>query len=80
MANDLVARLKNELGWGIGPALLCQEAAARIEELEKALKNSAEGWANLLELGLIPERHRPTAVGLREEAFAAISASAYKGA
>ena len=55
-----------------------REAAVRIEELEKALENSAKGWAGLLALGFIPERHRPTAVGLREEAFAAISARAYK--
>ena len=42
-------------------------------DLLEALQKSAEGWNNALELGLIPERHRPTAVGLREEALAAIA-------
>lgn len=27
----LVERLNNELGWGIGPAMLCQEAAAALQ-------------------------------------------------
>jgi len=31
--SDIVERLNTELGWGIGPALLCQEAAAEIVRL-----------------------------------------------
>lgn len=37
-------------------------------DLYKALKKSAEGWANALELGLIPEQHRTSASILRDEA------------
>ena len=40
-----------------------------------ALERSTEGWANALELGLIPERHRNTAEILAEEGRAAITAA-----
>jgi hypothetical protein len=43
-----------------------------------ALERSTEGWANALELGLIPERHRNTAEILAEQGRAAIAAA--KGA
>jgi len=33
--SDIVERLNNELGWGIGPALLCQEAASTITALRE---------------------------------------------
>jgi len=36
MSDDLMTRLREEgLGFGIGPALLCQEAAATIERLTR---------------------------------------------
>jgi len=35
-------RLNNELGWGIGPAMLCQEAAQVIATLRKQLENARE--------------------------------------
>lgn len=84
MANDLKEQMRTlagEAGVGGFPATetILHAGADRIEELEKALENSAKGWAGLLALGFIPERHRPTAVGLREEAFATLSARAYKG-
>ena len=37
--SDIVERLRNELGWGIGPALLCQTAADEIERLREALES-----------------------------------------
>ena len=37
---DIVERLNNELGWGIGPAMLCQEAAQVITTLRKQLENA----------------------------------------
>ncbi len=45
--NDLVERLNEEgLGFGIGPALLCQEAAAEITRLRAALADAqAVGFA-----------------------------------
>jgi hypothetical protein len=33
-AEKMAERLDNELGWGIGPAMLCQEAAALIRRLQ----------------------------------------------
>ena len=39
---DIVERLNNELGWGIGPAMLCQEAAQVITTLRKQLENARE--------------------------------------
>ena len=39
-ATDIVERLNNELGWGIGPAMLCQEAAQVITTLRKQLENA----------------------------------------
>lgn len=42
-------------------------------DLFEALKKSAEGWANALELGLIPPQHRNAATILRDEARAALS-------
>ncbi len=41
---DIVERLKTELGWGIGPALLCQEAADEIERLREQLKIDDRMW------------------------------------
>jgi hypothetical protein len=43
----LVERLVNELGWGIGPALLCQEAASTIRALaseNERLRESEREW------------------------------------
>ncbi|MDM8352856.1 hypothetical protein [Brevundimonas diminuta] len=42
-------------------------------DLLAALERSAEGWANALELKLIPPQHRDTATILRDEARAAIA-------
>lgn len=42
-------------------------------DLLEALERSAEGWANALELKLIPPQHRDTATILRDEARAAIA-------
>jgi hypothetical protein len=39
--SDIVERLRNELGWGIGPALLCQTAADEIERLRAVLQKIA---------------------------------------
>ena len=39
---DIVERPNNELGWGIGPAMLCQEAAQVIATLRKQLENARE--------------------------------------
>jgi len=39
---DIMERLNNELGWGIGPAMLCQEAAQVIATLRKQLENARE--------------------------------------
>jgi hypothetical protein len=33
-SEKMTERLDNELGWGIGPAMLCQEAAALIRRLQ----------------------------------------------
>jgi hypothetical protein len=40
--SDIVERLRNELGWGIGPALLCQTAADEIERLREVLRSIEE--------------------------------------
>lgn len=46
---------------------------AAAPELLKALKKSAEGWSNAIELDIIPSRHLVSACVLRDEAFAAIA-------
>ena len=55
--------------------LRASEAAAmeRVKVLGTVLQRSTEGWANALELGLIPERHRNTAFILRDAGFAALT-------
>ena len=47
-----------------------------VEKMRAALKKSAQGWVNVIELGLLPERHRETAIVLRDEAYAALEAAA----
>lgn len=46
---------------------------AAAPDLLEALERSAEGWANALELKLIPPQHRVAATVLRDEARAAIA-------
>jgi hypothetical protein len=46
----------------------------RVKGLEEALRRSAEGWANAIELGLLPKQHVLAASILRDEALAALSA------
>lgn len=46
---------------------------AAAPDLFEALTRSAEGWANAVELGLIPPQHRDTARILRDEAWTALS-------
>ena len=85
---ELIARLRDD---DTDPVMLRQAAdliTALIEEragqshadagLLAALERSTEGWANALELGLIPERHRNTAEILAEDGRAALAAA--KGA
>lgn len=61
MTDDLKARLREEgLGYGIGPAGLCQEAVQRIEELERErdhlLENARrDAWAQNAFLQLLHE-------------------------
>ena len=69
-ANDVVAeqleiRQRNEAELAKWKALA--------ETLAGALKKSREGWANALELRLIPERHRNTAEVLAREADQALT-------
>ena len=45
---------------------------ALAETLAGALDKSRDGWANALELGIIPERHRNTAEILAQEAAEAL--------
>jgi hypothetical protein len=46
----------------------------RVKGLVEALRKSAEGWANAIELGLLPKQHVLAASVLRDEALAALSA------
>lgn len=46
--------------------------------MREALKKSAEGWANVIEMDLIPPRHVMSASILRDECKAALSASEAK--
>jgi len=46
---------------------------AAAPDLLMALERSKEGWENAIELDLIPERHKDTAVILADEARAAIA-------
>jgi nitrate reductase assembly molybdenum cofactor insertion protein NarJ len=39
----------------------------RIEALEAVVRRSAEGWANVVEMGLIPQQHVETASNLGDE-------------
>ena len=71
-AADLCARL------GVEPPadVLADEVRrlqARVRALEAELAKSAEGWANAIELDLIPPQHRPTAEILRDGACAALN-------
>jgi hypothetical protein len=51
MSGDIVERLREEgLGWGIGPAGLCQEAAAEIERLTARCKALEEGLKPFAEI------------------------------
>lgn len=52
-----------------------ERAEADAARLREALRKSAEGWSNAIELGLIPSQHVATAEGLRDDARAALSAS-----
>ena len=58
-------------------AIARQEANAHLlaaaPDLYGALAKSAEGWANAIELGLIPPQHMAAATVLRDEALAALS-------
>jgi hypothetical protein len=51
-------------------------AVPEVARLVEAVKRSFEGWANAIELGLIPERHRNTAMILRDDALAALKGAA----
>lgn len=51
-------------------------AEARADRLAQALRKSREGWANALELDLLPPRHEETAADLRDEADAALQQEA----
>ena len=46
---------------------------AAAPDLYEALAKSAEGWANAIELGLIPPQHVAAATVLRDEALAALA-------
>ncbi len=46
---------------------------AAAPDLLEALQRSAEGWANAIELGLLPPQHVAAATILRDEARAALS-------
>lgn len=46
---------------------------ASAPDLLAVVQRSAEGWANAIELNLIPEQHVPAATILRDEARAAIT-------
>ena len=46
---------------------------AAAPDMLEALRRSAEGWANALELGIIPQRHRNTAEILSDACHAAIA-------
>lgn len=48
---------------------------AERERLREALTRSGQGWANAIELGLIPPQHRNTAQILADEARTALGAS-----
>lgn len=48
---------------------------AEIRGYREALERSAEGWANVLELDLIPKQHRLSAEILRDEARAVLKAA-----
>ncbi len=43
------------------------------DKLREALRRSADGWANAIEFGLLPEQHRKTATILCDEARAALA-------
>lgn len=45
---------------------------ARVKELEGALKKSAEGWENAVELGLLPSQHTMSARILGQNARQAL--------
>ena len=72
----LVERLRSGKWLGettCGPAADRIEAQAeRVKAMEEALERSREGWENAIELGLIPERHRNTALILAEDCRAAL--------
>lgn len=50
-----------------------EEAEGRERRLREELERSAEGWANAIELGLIPPQHVKSAEILRDGARAALS-------
>ena len=52
-----------------------EKAEARVSSLDKVVRKHAEGWANAIELRLIPPGHVATAKELRDEAFAALAQS-----
>jgi len=63
------------LTWaGAADAITALPADDRVAKLVEALRHSAEGWANAIELDLIPSQHLASASILRDEARAAIAA------
>ena len=83
MSDDLVKRLRAYEGKGFETTACYNgtrsEAANRIEELEAKLAKavdafykSAEGWDNVIGMGLIAKKHFGSARVLRDEAFEAL--------
>ena len=83
MTDDLVKRLRAYEGKGFETTACYNgtrsEAADRIEELEGQLKalvdalyKSAEGWDNVIGMGLIAKKHFGSARVLRDEALEAL--------
>ena len=72
---ELVVRLNNELGWGIGPAMLCQEAAALLTEQAGEIERLRSALG-----AIIPRFHRALLATGTEPEYADEAVAEYRAA